>query len=126
MGLGLEGTMVRDGRVRAMGGDLYVDGTVRLNDRGVTIRHFYFPFVSRFLPYERIVAVHVAELPDIGGRWRIWGTTDFSCWYSFDIRRPWKSTAIVLETFGWATLAFTPKDPDKVESIIAAQLARIS
>ncbi|MFC4603809.1 hypothetical protein [Rhodococcus kronopolitis] len=106
-----------------MGGTLYEDGTVRIDANGVTIRHYYLPFVSRFLPYERIESVHSGELSNIGGRWRIWGTTDFSHWYSFDIRRPSKSTAIVLETPGRVTPAFTPMDPDAVESMIAAQLA---
>lgn len=110
--------------VYVMGGTLYEDGTVRLDDKGVMIRHFYFPFVSRFLPYERIESVHSGTLPGFGGRWRIWGTTDFSCWYSFDIRRPSKVTAIVLEVQGWVAPAFTPKDPGKVESIVAAHLAR--
>ncbi|MFE3289131.1 hypothetical protein [Rhodococcus sp. NPDC059234] len=107
-----------------MGGNLYEDGTVRLDDRGVTIRHFYFPFVSRFLPYERIESVHLGALPDIGGRWRIWGTTDFSYWYSLDLRRPVKTMAIVLEIWGWGRPAFTPKDPDTVASMISAGLAR--
>lgn len=108
-----------------MGGVLYEDGTVRLDERGVAIRHFYFPFVSRFLPYEKIESMHLAALPDIGGRWRIWGTTDFSYWYSFDVRRPAKTMGIVLENWGWGTTpVFTPKDPDKVASIISARLSR--
>lgn len=110
--------------VAGMGGILYEDRTVRLDDRGVTIRHFYFPFVSRFLPYEKIEYVQNAALPDIGGRWRIWGTGDFSHWYSLDLLRPRKHTAIVLEIWGYGTPAFTPRDPDTVASIISAGLTR--
>lgn len=103
---------------------LYEDRTVRLDTDGVTIRHFYFPFVSRYLPYEKITSASTGVLPGFGGRLRIWGTTDFSSWYSFDILRPAKTTAVVLETQGRVTPAFTPKDPDKVESIITKQIAK--
>ncbi|MFC9790140.1 hypothetical protein [Rhodococcus sp. NPDC127528] len=105
-------------------GTLYQDGTVRIDSRGVTIRHYYFPFVGKTVPYERIESVHSGVLPGLGGRWRIWGTTDFSCWYSLDLLRPTKHTAIVLEILGRGTPAFTPRDPDAVESVIAAHLAR--
>ncbi len=101
---------------------LYEDGTVRLDAEGVTIRHFYFPFVSKHVPYETITAVSTGVLPGLGGRWRIWGTTDFSSWYSFDLLRPKKTTAVELEISTWGTPAFTPRDPDEVERIIARHL----
>lgn len=83
-----------------------------------------FSFVSRFLPYESIESVHIAALPDIGGRWRIWGTSDFRYWYSVDLLRPSKRTPTVVEIWGWGTPVFTTKDSDTVDSIISAALAR--
>lgn len=88
----------------------------------LTVRHFYLPFVRRLLPYEKTESVHATALPNIGGQWRIWGTTDVGYWYGFDIRRPARSMTVMLEISGRGTPAFTPKDPDKVASIIEAEL----
>lgn len=93
----------------------YEDGTVHVDDRGVTIRHFYFPFVSKFVPYSQIESVDLGTMSWLSGRLRIWGTGDFSSWYSLDLLRPWKDTAVVLTVTGRGAPSFTPRDPHRVE-----------
>ena len=101
---------------------LYEDRTVRIDDQGVTIRHYYFPFVSKFIPYSQIESVDLGVMSWLSGRLRIWGTTDFSSWYSLDLSRPWKETAVVLTLAGRGAPSFSPKDPDRVEAEIRSRI----
>ncbi|REK78066.1 hypothetical protein DVG80_32690 [Rhodococcus erythropolis] len=102
---------------------IYEDGTVRLNEDGVTIRHYYFPFVGKFVPYSQIETVDLGVMSWLGGRLRVWGTTDFGSWFSFDLRRPWKDTAVVLSLEGGGAPAFTPADPSVVNAEIGKRLS---
>ncbi|UJC76731.1 hypothetical protein D4768_02885 [Rhodococcus erythropolis] len=101
---------------------IYEDRTVRIDDQGVTIRHYYFPFVSKFVPYSQIETVDLGVMSWLSGRLRIWGTTDFSSWYSLDLSRPWKETAVVLTLAGRGAPSFSPKDPDRVETEIRSRI----
>ncbi|MFE4500201.1 hypothetical protein ACFRFQ_10080 [Rhodococcus sp. NPDC056743] len=101
---------------------IYEDRTVRLDDQGVTIRHYYFPFVSKYVPYSQIQSVDLGVMSWLSGRLRIWGTTDFSSWYSLDLLRPWKDTAVVLTLTSRGAVSFTPRDPGHVENLIAEHL----
>ena len=56
---------------------IYEDRTVRLDDQGVTIRHYYFPFVSKFVPYSQIESVDLGVMSWLSGRLRIWGNNRF-------------------------------------------------
>ncbi|BAH31267.1 hypothetical protein RER_05590 [Rhodococcus erythropolis PR4] len=101
---------------------IYEDRTVRIDDQGVTIRHYYFPFVSKFVPYSQIESVDLGVMSWLSGRLRIWGTTDFSSWYSLDLSRPWKETAVVLTLAGRGAPSFSPKDADRVETEIRSRI----
>lgn len=101
---------------------IYEDRTVRIDDQGVTIRHYYFPLVSKFVPYSQIETVDLGVMSWLSGRLRIWGTTDFSSWYSLDLSRPWKETAVVLTLAGRGAPSFSPKAPDRVETEIRSRI----
>lgn len=101
---------------------IYEDRTLRIDNQGVTIRHYYFPFVSKFVPYSQIESVDLGIMSWLSGRLRIWGTTDFSSWYSLDLSRQWKETAVVLTLTGRVTPSFSPKDADRVDAEIRSRI----
>lgn len=102
---------------------LYEDSTVRVDDDGVTVFRYYFPFATKkFIPYARIRAVDSGVLPGFGGRWRLWGTSDFMNWFALDVRRPLKDTAVVLDVGRRVAPTFTPEDSDAVVDAIRVRL----
>jgi len=101
----------------------YEDSSVRIDDAGITIKRYYFPILlHKRIPFARIKDVGSAPLSPVNGRWRIWGTTDFGTWYSFDPRRPRKDVAVALDTGGWIGPGFTPDDPDAVVALIRQRI----
>ena len=97
---------------------LYSDGTVKCDEDGILIRHYYFPFVSKRIAYDRIRRVEHREMGLGSGRLRLWGTSYPGIWYSFDLRRPAKRIAIIVDKGDAVKAAFTPEDSDAVLRIL--------
>jgi hypothetical protein len=68
-------------------GALYDDGTIRLDDDGLTIRWYYLWGTKR-IPYRAIRGIKVRPLTTWRGKWRIWGSGDFVYWFNLDRDRP--------------------------------------
>lgn len=101
------------------GGFLYDDGRVALDESGITLRGYYFPFgQSKHIPYRSIREVRTAPLTWLTGKGRLWGTTSPAFWFPLDLSRPRKTTLVVLDTGAWVKPAFTPDDPAQVQAII--------
>lgn len=108
--------------MRNKGDSIYDDGLVRLDDAGVTLRHYYFPFATKkFVPYHRIRAVDTAVLGNWNGRWRLWGAPWIDQWLPLDVMRPKKDTAVVL-TIRHISPIFTPDDPELVAGLIRERI----
>lgn len=87
----------------------YDDGRVFLDDEGVTLHRYYFPFgTSRRIPYRRIQRVRAEPMGWLTGKGRGWGSAHPGYWLPFDPARPRKSTLIVLELGGWVKPSFSP------------------
>ena len=100
----------------------YDDGLVRVDDSGVTLRHYYFPFgIEKFVPYCDIRAVDTAVLGNWNGRWRLWGASTTDQWLPLDVMRPKKDTAVVL-TIRRISPVFTPDDPELVARLIRERI----
>lgn len=98
-----------------MAGVLYDDGTCLLDEEGLTLRGYYFPFGTRkYIPYARIVDVRTQSMGWLTGKGRIWGTSHPRRWLPLDATRPRKSTVIVLNIGARVRPSFTPNDPDDV------------
>lgn len=102
-------------------GVLYDDGRIACDDDGVRIRWYYL-WGPKWIPYQAIRAVHSRPLSRVRGKWRIWGSGDFTHWYNLDPGRPDKDTAIELDTGGRVVPTITPDDPAAVERIISAHM----
>lgn len=103
-------------------GPIYDDGLVRVDDDGVTLRRYYFPFgAKKLIPYSKIRGVDTAVLGNWNGRWRLWGSSDLWSWLPLDVRRPRKDTAVVL-TVGRISPVFTPDEPGRVADLIRGRI----
>ena len=103
----------------------YDDGGVVLDDAGLTIRHYYFPFVSKRIAYQQLDEARRRPLTWLNGRLRIWGTAHPRAWMNIDLGRPRKREAFVLETDTFARAWITPRDPDAFSSALAAHGVRV-
>jgi hypothetical protein len=93
----------------------YDDGRVALTDEALVIRNYYFPFGAKHIPYADISQVKRGRLTGMGGRYRIWGSTDLVHWYNLDPGRPGKSTKLAIELSGKSVVpVITPDRPDEV------------
>ncbi len=107
----------------------YDDSLVACGFDGILIRNFYFPSKrSRKIAWTEILSVRRHRLRTFSGRWRVWGMDilgmDVSglslqrIWYHLDFMRPLKNEAIIIDAGGLLKVGITPKDLDKVFTII--------
>lgn len=105
------------------GAALYDDGGVRLDERGLTIRRYYFPFASsKRIPYRRLHGVERRKMTVWGGKGRLWGTSDPRYWLPLDVRRPTKQWLLILDVGGWVRPVISPDDAQQVEAILREQM----
>lgn len=103
---------------------LYDDGLVRLDDDGITLRRYYFPWAtSKHIRYQDVRGVQARPMTWLTGKGRLWGTSSFRYWLPLDTKRPSKDTLVVLDLGGKVKPAFSPDDPDKVVALITQRLA---
>lgn len=75
---------------------LYADNLVRLTERELIFRHYYFPFGAKRLPLSSIRDVQSLKRTLRHGSWRIWGTGDFRTWFPLDLKRPSRETIFLI------------------------------
>lgn len=97
---------------------LYSDCTVECDDEAITIRNYYFPGVSKRIPYSRIREVTSRSMSLWSGRLRLWGTGDFRHWYPLDTTRAAKHTAIIIDKGDAIRAVVTPDDSAAVLRIL--------
>ena len=99
----------------------YDDGRVACTDDALVIRGYYFPFRAKRIPYADIRQVQRTTLSSMGGRYRLWGSGDFTHWWNYDPDRPKKSVALIISTSGRGMRpVITPDDPDAVAAELAS------
>lgn len=100
-------------------GPAYDDGSIRCDDRGLSIRRYY-PWGTKRIPYASIRGVRTLPLKGLQRvrRWRIWGSGDFVHWWNLDLHRPSKNTALVVDVGRFVHPTITPDDPTEVARII--------
>ena len=103
---------------------LYRDDVVKLNDSQVVIRHYYWPFGSKRVPYTSIAGYHRRPLKAWHGQFRVHGIDQKGRWYSRDRHRGEKETAIDLSIGRRIRPVLTPHDVEKVTEILDNQIAR--
>ena len=103
---------------------LYDDGGLLLDEDGVTIRRYYFPWAgSKRIPYRQLRHAEARPMGALTGRARIWGTTVPRYWLPLDLGRPRKQTLVVLDIGRRVRPAISPDDPDQVLDLLRERMA---
>lgn len=104
---------------------LYDDGRTRLDERGVTLRRYYFPTAqSKTVAYSRIIKVESRPLGWLSGRLRLWGTSWPLTWLPLDLGRTTRDVLVSLDVGGRVRPSFTPDDPASVLAVLAERAGR--
>jgi hypothetical protein len=96
----------------------YSDASVKCTAAGVSLRGYYPPWGTKNIPYALIRSVRRVETAALRGRARIWGTANPGLWANFDLSRPKKKIALILDLGKRVKPFITPDDPDTVEAVI--------
>ncbi len=97
---------------------LYKDNLVEIRDDSIRPKNYYFPFGSKNILFKDIEKIEIKEPTLINGKWRIWGTGNFLCWYPLDFSRPSRKEIFFI-TYNNQRIrsGFTVVNPEKVENI---------
>jgi hypothetical protein len=98
--------------------DRYTDKTMTLDDEGIRLRGYYFPWGTKHIAYGSIRGIQRVEIGAFTGRARIWGTANPRFWANFDARRPKKKFGLILDLGRSVKPFITPDDPDAVETLL--------
>ncbi|MBV2154854.1 hypothetical protein [Kitasatospora sp. SUK 42] len=99
---------------------MYDDGLVVCTERELVIRRYYFPFgFAKRIPYGRIRGLRRVPLTLFSGRWRIWGSGDFTHYFNLDPGRPHKDVAFVVDLGGRVKPVITPDEPEHLAAALS-------
>ncbi|BDB40777.1 MULTISPECIES: hypothetical protein [Mycobacterium] len=102
---------------------LYEDSGLTLDEDGITIRRYYFPFANaKRIDYGDITSIKSKKMGWASGKGRIWGAADPRYWFPLDVHRGRKSTVLILQTGRWVRACITPDNPDEVIRILRAKV----
>lgn len=97
----------------------YDDGRCVLDDDGLTLRRYYFPFAtSKRIPYTEIRKFDARPMGWFTGKGRGWGTSNLLYWLPLDMSRPLKNTLIILDVGRRVKPAFSPDRPERVLQLL--------
>ncbi len=102
-----------------MGVVLYEDGGISLDEDGLTIHRYYFPWGGpKHVSYKSIRRVVARPMGWLTGRGRGWGTAHPSYWFPLDLRRASKHTLLVIDLGRRVKPCVIPDDPDRVMQLL--------
>jgi hypothetical protein len=97
----------------------YDDGRCVLDEDGLMLRRYYFPFAtSKRIPYSKIQKFDARPMGWLSGKGRGWGTSNPRYWLPLDMSRARKNTLIVLDLGRWVKPAFSPDRPERVLQLL--------
>ncbi|GAB3004393.1 hypothetical protein MBOU_08850 [Mycobacterium bourgelatii] len=103
---------------------LYEDAGLTLDDEGITIRRYYFPFANaKRVAYRDIQGIKAESMGWMSGKARWWGAADPRYWFPLDMHRGDKKTLLVLNVGRKVRPCITPEDPEKVIEILKARVS---
>jgi hypothetical protein len=104
---------------------LYDDGRCLLDEDGLTLRHYYFPFAtSKRIRYAQIRGFRARSMTWLTGKGRGWGTAHPCYWLPLDLTRHRKNTLIVLDIGAYVKPAFSPDEPVEVLRVLPERAAK--
>lgn len=98
---------------------LYEDAGLRLDENGITIRRYYFPWAgTKRIAYAKIQGVKAKPVSWARGKGRIWGALDPRYWLPLDPRRGRKQTLLILHVGRLVRPCITPEKPGRVIELL--------
>lgn len=99
---------------------LYSDKLIDISDEYITLKNYYFPFLSsKKIPLQRIELIEAKVPVMANGKYRYWGSGDFRTWYPLDSRRSSRDKIFIIRFINkWCRDGFTAEDSEKVENIL--------
>jgi hypothetical protein len=97
---------------------IYQDNQIICDDEALTILHYYFPLGSKRIPYTAIKKIEDYQMGLLTGKLRIWGTSLPTYWFHFDLSRPLKTFAIIVDTGDIVKPVITPDNHDLVFDLL--------
>jgi hypothetical protein len=102
---------------------LYEDAGLLLDEDGITVRRYYFPWAgSKRIAYSKIQCIKARPMKWFSGKGRIWGSADPRYWFPLDVRRRSKSTKLVLHLGRGVRPCITPENPERVIELLRARV----
>lgn len=102
----------------------YRDTYLTLDDDGITIRAYYFPFGDKRILYSDIDRVEHHKMTFFTGKTRIWGG-NHRYWLHLDPKRPFKDRAWILHLSSSSVHpVLTPDDPEAFSAALEARGVR--
>jgi hypothetical protein len=103
---------------------LYEDAGLTLDEDGITINRYYFPFATaKRVKYSDIEGIKSKQMGWASGKGRIWGAVDPRYWFALDVHRSRKTTVLVLNVGRHRVRpCITPEDPAKVIKVLKAKV----
>jgi len=102
---------------------LYEDAGLMLDEDGITIRRYYFPFATpKRIAYSDIQGIDARPMGWASGKGRLWGASDPRYWFPLDPQRGKKPTLLILDLGRRVRPCITPEDPDKVIGLLKTRV----
>lgn len=102
---------------------LYEDAGLTLDEDGITIRRYYFPFAtSKRVAYSAIRGIKARPMGWATGKGRFWGATDPRYWFPLDMKRGKKPTLLILDVGRHVRPCITPEDPNTVIGLLKTRV----
>jgi hypothetical protein len=102
---------------------LYEDAGLTLDEDGITIHRYYFPFATpKRIAYSDIQGIKAQPMGWATGKGLLWGASDTRYWFPLDIQRGNKPTLLILDVGSWVRPCITPEDPDKVIGLLKTRV----
>jgi hypothetical protein len=103
---------------------LYEDPGLMLDEHGITIRRYYFPFATpKRIAYSDIQGIKAKSMGWASGKGRFWGASDPRYWFPLDLQRGSKPTLLILDLGRRVKPCITPEDPDRFIELLKSRVS---
>ena len=98
---------------------IYKDNLVEISNDFILVKNYYFPLIgSKRVAFNKIDSIRAEEPSLMNGRFRIWGTGNFTTWFPLDLARPKRDKIFTISIHGkTVNVGFTVKDSETVVRI---------
>jgi hypothetical protein len=102
---------------------LYQDARLTLDEDGITIQRYYFPWAgSKRIAYSKIQGIKAQPMGRPSGKGRFWGASDPRYWFPLDFQRGSKSTLLILHVGRGVRPCITPENPERVIELLRTRV----